>query len=77
MRKLRLDLDEVKIESFEIEEVPLGRGTVRGQQECEEGGGIDPGGGENCSCCYSCWCCACSCPCCCRCRCCGVETNAI
>ncbi len=66
MRKLRLDLDEVKIESFEIEGIPSERGTVRGQQECGDPG-FDDGG---CRC--SCRCCCCSHPPCC-CACCGED----
>jgi hypothetical protein len=69
MKKLRLNLDEVKIDSFETGGTPMsGRGTVRGRQECEDGGVLMPAddlGGCNCSC----RCCCCSCANCCKCGC--------
>lgn len=75
MNKLRLNLEEVKVESFEIEGISLsGRGTVRGRQDCQEGGDarFDAPGDEEAGGC-SCRCCACSCPCCCKCNCCGAQ----
>ncbi len=74
MKKLRLNLDEVKIESFEVQGIPLSRrGTVRGRQECEgeeQGeafGGFGLPEDEAAGGC-SCKCCACSCACCCKCK---------
>jgi hypothetical protein len=74
MKKLRLNLDEVRVDSFEIEGIPTSeRGTVRARQECPEGGdaGFETemcGGEEFGLVACSCRCCRCSCPCCCRCR---------
>lgn len=66
MKKLQLNLNEVKVESFAIEGLPLSkRGTVKGRQECEGDGGIEDPGGEFGGC--SCRCCRCSCRICCRC----------
>lgn len=75
MKKLRLSLDDVKIESFAIEGIPSSKaGTVRGRAgDCPEGGENADIGGEIGGC--SCRCCACSCPCCCKCNCCGGGEN--
>lgn len=69
MKKLRLNIDEVKIESFEIGGIPLsGRGTVRGRQECPGGGGEFEIPDEELGGCSR-KCCCCSCAACCKCGC--------
>ena len=55
MRKVRLDLDAIQVDTFEVTEAPAGRGTVRAHVACCVCG-CDP------CCCTCCATCANTCP---------------